>query len=66
LIPVFHGKGLNQVQSKSGLAKMDGDRRSHNTPQEVDAKKPIHYPYEVNFTPFGQQMAEERFNLRIL
>jgi hypothetical protein len=66
LIPVLHGKGLNQVQSKSGLAKMDGDRRRHNIPQEVDTKKPIHYPYEVNFAPFGQRMTDKRFDLRIL
>jgi hypothetical protein len=66
LIPVLHGKVLNQVRSKSGLAKMDGDRRRRNMPQEVDTKKPIHYPCEVNFAPFGQQITEERFNIRIL
>ncbi len=52
LISVREMETFNQIGSKARLIEVDSDGQRGNPPGEVDPKKPVHNPHEVNLALF--------------
>jgi hypothetical protein len=51
-ISVREMETFNQIGSKTRLIELDSDGQRGNLPGEVDPKKPVHNPHEVNLALF--------------
>jgi hypothetical protein len=62
LIPGVAKETFNEIGCKTRLVEMNGDRIRSNPPREMDPKKPLNDPHEINFTAFTKEMTEESLN----